>query len=136
MSEETTAKRITPETAQKIDFLIEGVEEGKFDEVAQKIEFMKKLGGEHTPPSYLQDLLVDIQTLQFQYSQQRTLTSELEQQYINLQTEHEALKNSIQTDMTRIAKALQYLFKPDPLNNSYELNEIDNFISDKGARKY
>lgn len=118
---------ITQETAQKIDFLIQGVTDGNFDEVAQKIEFVKKLGGDHEAPSYLQELLRRIDTLEEE-------KHELKSQLLALQTEHNNTKNEIASDMATIAKGIQWLLKPDPLAS--ELFEVEQFLSKYGARKY
>ena len=118
---------ITKETAQKIDFLIQGVSDGKFDEVAKKIEFMKKLGGDHGDPSYLQDLLRRIDILEEEKHELKNKISEMQQKHYN---DTEELKN----DMAVAAKSIQWLMKPDPLAS--ELYDIENFLSKYGARKY
>lgn len=118
---------ITQETAQKIDFLIQGVEDGTFDDVAKKIEFVKKLGGDFDAPAYLQELLRRIDTLEEE-------KHDLKQKVLELQAENSNIAGELNNDMRDIAKAIQWLMKPDPLAN--ELYDIDQFIIKKGARKY
>ena len=121
---------ITRETAQKIDFLIQGVQDGKFDEVAQKIEFIKKLSGDHDAPSYLQELLRRIDTLEEEKHEMKMQIDDLTQRNMQHRNEIDGLKG----DMNAIAKGLQWMVKPDALAS--ELFEIENFISKYGARKY
>src|SRR6056297_2101775 len=100
--------KLTNETAQKIDFLIQGVESGKFDEVVKKIEFMKNLSGDHDLPTYIQDVISDIRTLENDYMNVQSRIEQLEA----AMSDFEQLKKETQQDMLEIAKALQYLFKP------------------------
>lgn len=118
---------ITKETAQKIDYLIQGVEDGKFDDVAKKIEFVKKLNGDFEAPAYMQELLHRIDVLEEEKHELKERVRELQAQNSNIEMEYE-------NDMRDIAKAIQWLMKPDPLAN--ELYDIDQFIIKKGQRKY
>lgn len=118
---------ITKETAQKIDYLIQGMADGKFDEVAQKIEFVKKLTGDYNPPRYFQDMLERIDVLEEE-------KHELKSKLIDLETKHTNEMNELRSDLATIARAIQWLMKPDPLAS--ELYEIENFLSKHGARKY
>lgn len=118
---------ITKETAQKIDYLIQGMADGKFDEVAQKIEFVKKLTGDYNPPRYFQDMLERIDVLEEE-------KHELKSKLIDLETKHTNEMNELRSDLATIARAIQWLMKPDPLAS--ELFEIENFLSKHGARKY
>lgn len=118
---------ITKETAQKIDYLIQGMADGKFDEVAKKIEFVKKLSGDHAAPQYFQDLLRRIDELEEE-------KHELKAKLIDLETKRMNELNEIRSDHATIARAIQWLMKPDPLAS--ELFEIENFLSKHGARKY
>jgi len=124
--------KLTNETAQKIDFLIQGVESGKFDEVVKKIEFMKNLSGDHDLPTYIQDVISDIRTLENDYMNVQSRIEQLEA----AMSDFEQLKKETQQDMLEIAKALQYLFKPDPLDSRWDLDAVEAFIARKGARKY
>ena len=121
---------ITQETAQKIDFLIQGVEDGTFDDVAKKIEFVKKLGGDFDAPAYLQELLRRIDTLEEEKHDMKSTISSLTESA----AKHRNELDSLTSDMHNIAKAIQYLLKPDPLAN--ELYDVEQFVSKYGARKY
>ena len=118
---------ITKETAQKIDYLIQGMADGKFDEVAKKIEFVKKLSGDHAAPRYFQELLHRIDVLEEE-------KHELKNKLMELETKHMNDMNELRGDQATIARAIQWLMKPDPLAS--ELFEIENFLSKHGARKY
>ena len=122
--------QITKDTVQKIDYLIQGVADGKFDEVAKKIEFMKKLGGDFEAPGYMQELLRRIDTLEEEKHELKGLLREQIAENINRSNEI----NDLRTEMGTVAKFMQWQMKPDPLAS--ELYDIENLISKHGARKY
>lgn len=118
---------ITKDTAQKIDFLIKGVEDGKFDDAVKKIEFMKTLSGDFGTPTYIQSLLERIDRLE---EERHSMTEEIN----TLRADFITHQSDVNNDMNSIAKAVQYFMKPDPLAS--ELYDIGQFIDSKGARKY
>ena len=118
---------IPQDTARKIDFIIRGVKEGKFDEVVKKVEFGNKLSGEFSEPQYVQNLLKRIDLLE---DEKHTMKDEIN----SLRADLIRLQSDVNNDMNRIAKAVQYFMKPDPLAS--ELYDIGQFIDSKGARKY
>lgn len=118
---------ITQETAQKIDYLIQGMADGNFDEVAKKIEFVKKLSGDHAPPQHFQELLKRIDELEQENHALKGKVRELEATVTNEVTD-------LQNDIRTVAKAIQWVMKPDPLAS--ELYDVEQFLSKHGARKY
>ena len=128
----TDTKTLTNEDVQKLDFLIYGMKEGKFDDMIRKVEFKSRLSGNFDLPHYIGSLLERISTLEQDNQQLLSTVESLESQISSLSS----FQNSCQGDMQDIAKALFYLFNPDPLGQSYELGRIDQFISKHGGKSY
>lgn len=130
--------RLETETVQKIDFIIRGLELGKFDDTAKKVEFLGKLAGDESP-QYIAKLLDRISKLEYTNINQGTeisnLTiklSQLETDKITLETRINTLENSMQT----VAKAIRQLFEPAPLKSNYQMTEIEAFCNNNGATSY
>jgi len=131
-------EKLDEETVQKIDYIIRGLELGKFDETSKKVEFLGKLSGD-PKPGYIEKLLSRISqlerengTLDVDNIRHTSKITQLETDHLEAERKITALEN----DMTTVAKAIQYLFHPDPLGSSYEISNIETFISSKGARKF
>ena len=130
--------KLEDETVQKLDLIIRGLELGKFDETAKKVEFLGKLAGDESP-QYIAKLLDRISDLEYKNTTMTTDVINLQMKVAQLETDKIGLGNQIATievELITVAKGLQYLFSPDPLGNNYELTEIQSFISSKGCRKF
>ena len=128
-----TIERPTDETIQQIDFVIQGLENGKYKELAKEVEFHQKLKGADAP-SFLLSILValeeaqiEIIKLQLKTDQQNTDIDELTQRINDL----EVHKNTTTTDVMTIGKGIKYAISPDPLDKAYELQEINQWLNNK-----
>ena len=127
-------KKPSDETLKHIDFVIQGIENGKYKELAKEVEFHQKLKGEDDP-NYFQSLIFALEAAQIditkleQQAEQHDI--DMKQAKIDLETEYQNVR-TLETDVATIGKAVKYLMQPDPLNKSYELTEINNWMSNKG----
>ena len=123
------------ETVRTIDYILRGLQLGKFDETAKQVEFLEKLSGE-VEPKYIATLLKRISTLEVDLSLAQTDNLNLEQRVNQLEqykTETEAKFNDINNDMQSVAAAIRNLFEPKPLTKNWDMNEINNFCNKHGA---
>lgn len=121
------------ETLKQIDFVIQGLENGKYKELAKEVEFHQKLKGE-ADPSYFQSLIIALETAQIDITR-------LEQQTRQLETDLYQTKQDLNDEYTKtltrdidikvLGKAIKYLMAPDPLGKNYDLSEINNWLSNK-----
>lgn len=123
-------------TLEKIDFVIQGVENGLFKELSKKIDFHQKLKGED-PSRFVQSLLevVEMQARQIgdlQSHQATQLNSMIDAE--NKIRELETKLTNHANNMRGIANGLGYLSKPDPFgidyNNNWDINSTEQFISE------
>ena len=134
---DTTEKKnfeiLDEKTVQTIDYILRGLELGKFDETAKKVEFLGKLTGDQSP-KYIAKLLERINTLEI-------ATRNLEVELANERSEYQNWKIDIDEklrnhsrDMRGIAGGLGYLGKPDPFgtdyNNNWDTNATEQFITE------
>lgn len=123
----------TEETIQKIDFVIQGLENGRFTELAKQIEFHEKLKGSATPDYFgsLIDALEvaesDIIMLQSQMSVVEAENNKQRQQLIDLEYKN----NCLETDIKELGKMIKYLLDPKPLEKSYELGSFNTWLTNK-----
>ena len=123
---------IPQETAAKLDQLIRGVKDGKFDKVVKKVQFNSKLKGEFNEPQYVSNLLRRIDHLEEEKHDMKGQITDL----IARDSRQRSELDDLSSDMTTVAKAIQYLLVPDPLGSNYELSTIESFVSKHGARKF
>ena len=128
-------KRPTIETIQQIDFVIQGLENGKYKELAKEVEFHQKLKGADAP-DFLLSILVALEEAQIEIVKLQQLTDtqhldlrEYEARIIDL----EAHKQTNDSDVQTIGKAIKYMMSPDPLDKAYELQEINQWLNNKGV---
>ena len=123
------------ETLDKIDFVIQGLENGQFEDLAKKIDFHQKLKGED-PKRFIKTLLevIDAQANELMNIQDRL--SREQQQVVNLENRVSDMEEKLH-DYTRnmrgIANGLIKLSNPDPLNvsNDYiNVADAETFIND------
>jgi len=125
--------RPSDETIQQIDFVIQGLENGKYKELAKEVEFHQKLKGEDNPDFLfsifhaLEEAQIEIIKLRQLTDQQHTDLREYEARIIDL----EAHKSTNDGDIQTLGKGVKYAIDPSPLDKNYELNEISNWLSNK-----
>ncbi len=127
-------KKPSDETLKHIDFVIQGIENGKYKELAKEVEFHQKLKGEDDP-NYFQSLIFALEAAQIDITKLENLTiqqdNDIRQAKIDLETEYQKVQ-TLENDVKVIAKGIKYLMNPEPLEKNYELNEISNWMSNKG----
>lgn len=131
-------EKLDEKTVQKIDYIIRGLELGKFDETSKKVEFLGKLSGDPAP-GYIEKLLSRISQLEKENGTLESDNIRHESKIIEIEANHleaERKITALEDDMTTVAKAIQYFMHPDPLGSSYELSNIEAFLSNKGVRKF
>ena len=126
--------RPSDETIQQIDFVIQGLENGKYKEIPTEVEFHEKLKGADAP-DFLYSLIhaleaaqLDIMNLQHRTDQQGIDITDLQQRLDTL----ESREQTNQADVQTIGKGIKYAISPDPLDKTYELQEISNWLGNKG----
>ena len=119
------------QTIKKIDFIIRGLELGKYDDAAKKVEFLGKLSGE-AAPTYIAKLLERIHQLEVQV-QDLDLNQQTDKtKIIGLENQ----VNTLNSEMSTIASAIRHLFEPKPLSKNWDLSDIDQFCSRHGAGQH
>jgi hypothetical protein len=105
------------DTLDKIDFVIQGLENGQFEDLAKKIDFHQKLKGED-PKRFIKTLLevIDAQaqelnSLRGDYENERQRGLNLDSRLIDLEDK----VNNYVADMRGVANALLAISNPDPL---------------------
>lgn len=137
-TEEKTLDKLEDETVQKIDYIIRGLELGKYDEAAKKVEFLGKLTGDKSP-QYIAKLLSRISVLENTNITQDTDIVNLVYKVSLLETAKANIETkviSLETEMTTVAKAIRLLFEPKPLKDNYEMSEINTFCNNHNATSY
>lgn len=133
--EEQNFEILDEKTVQTMDYILRGLELGKFNETAKKVEFLGKLSGDKSP-KYIATLIGRIKRLEtdlelandtIQHNNSRII--ELE----NYKIEAEAKVTTLETDMQDVAKAIRQLFEPKPLKNNWDFNDIENFCQRRGS---
>jgi len=122
------------ETLEKIDFVIQGVENGLFKDLATKIDFHQKLKGEDSK-KFIKSLIdvvnaqaEEIQTIRRDNHDLEQRIQMNESRIIDL----ESKVNNYNTDMRGVANALIKISNPDPLgqNNTYTDDAaIESFVN-------
>jgi len=125
--------RPSDETLQKIDFVIQGLENGKYTELAKQVEFHQKLKGENDP-SYFQSLINALEAAQIDIVKLEQQTMQQERTLMNAQSDLMNAEQKLRdqdTDIKTLGKAIRYLMAPDPITKNYELTEISNWLTNK-----
>ncbi|MHA1290032.1 MAG: hypothetical protein ACTSPB_21835 [Candidatus Thorarchaeota archaeon] len=122
-------------TIEKIDFVIQGVENGLFKDLSKKIDFHQKLKGEDSKKfvesllAFVEDQQKCIHDLQIDLSTERSKSIDAEVRITELETK----VNNYNTDMRGVANAFIAIANPDPLGQNYAINidqsAVDNFIT-------
>lgn len=123
-----TMPSINDETLKKLDFLLQAVRQGKFDDTIKLVEFVDRLEGS---PDLSRDITMLVNALDDLNDEVTTLRMDrdhLKSKVITL----EGKVSTLEMEMTTVAKALHCLFSPNPLERFYDLNEIRNFLQTKG----
>jgi len=137
-TEEQKFEILDEKTVRTIDYILRGLELGKFDDTAQKVEFLGKLSGENEP-KYIATLLKRISELENHVAGQESAINTHLNRLIELEqykVESEAKLNTLQNDMRSVAIAIRQIFEPKPLKNSYDMSDIDTFCNRYGANSY
>jgi hypothetical protein len=112
------------DTIKKIDFVIQGVENGLFKDLSKKIDFHQKLKGEDSSKfiesllAFVEDQQKCIHDLQIERDTERTKLIDAEVRITDL----ESKVNNYNSDMRGVANALLTLSNPDPLGQNFNLN--------------
>lgn len=125
-------KKPKTETIKKIDFMIQGLEDGKYADLANEVEFYHNLKGDQSNPEYISTLLAEIDDLRVEVDTLTSQCNNLNEEQIRLQQKYDSLS----TDMNIVAKAIRNLYEPKPLSKSYDLGDIDRFCASRGATSY
>lgn len=133
---DTTEKKnfevLDEETVQTIDYILRGLELGKFDETAKKVEFLGKLTGDQSP-KYIAKLLERINTLEIDASVLEMKLVNERSEFTNWKMEIDDKLRDYNNNMRGIASGLGYLGKPDPFgtdyNNNWDTNATEQFIT-------
>lgn len=134
-TEEQKFEILDEKTVQTIDYILRGLELGKFDETAKKVEFLGRLSGDNAP-KYIAKLLERIAILENQSLEHDTTQSTLLNRIVELEqykTETEAKINTLDSDMQSVATAIRQLFEPKPLSDNWDMGDIHNFCQRRGA---
>lgn len=123
------------ETLERIDFVIQGLENGQFTDITKKIDFHQKLKGEDTK-RFIKSLIDvieaqagELRNIQDRLSREQDNRMSLENRVSELETKlHDYVRN-----MRGVANGLIKLSVGDPLNQgTHYTNVVDteNFIDD------
>jgi len=133
--EEKNFEILDETTVQTMDYILRGLELGKFDETAKKVEFLGKLSGDKAP-RYVATLIKRITDLEFE---NRELRVDVDSSYNkivlleNYKMETEAKMNGFDQDMRDVAAAIRQLFEPQPLKQNWDYTDINNFCQRHGS---
>lgn len=128
------------ETIQRIDFVIQGLENGQFKDLAKKVDFHQKLKGEDAK-RFIGSLIDTIEEQQQEinslYSDTSMLREELRQ--VRDKVEHqETMLVDYMRNMRGIANGLLILAKPDPFDQDYTTapnkHDAEQFVNDYKAK--
>lgn len=124
------------DTLEKIDFVIQGVENGLFKDLSKKIDFHQKLKGEDST-RFIQSLLLFVEDQQKCIHDLQVNAQQMRNDFINAEnriTELETLLTNHTRDMRGVAAGLVTLSKPDPFGLDYSTNidisATEQFIND------
>jgi len=126
----------TAETLEKIDFVIQGVENGLFKDLSKKIDFHQKLKGEDSK-KFVQSLLAFVEDQQQAIYDLQVDRDNERSKLITAETRITDLENKVNnynTDMRGIANALIAIANPDPLGQS--ATYIDDVAAEQFVTKY
>lgn len=122
-------------TLEKIDFVIQGLENGQFEDLAKKIDFHQKLKGEDSK-RFIKTLLEVIDAQAFELNSLRSDLGNEQQKNTDLGsrvTELEMMLTDYKRNMRGIANGLLMVTRNDPFNQDGQfINEADaqSFVND------
>ena len=132
-----TLQKPSDKTLKQIDFVIQGLENGKYKEISKAVEFHQKLKGDDDP-TYITSLWEFIESqqrcihdLQIDRDTERNKAIDAETRITDL----ESKVNNYNTDMRGVANALLTLSNPDPLGQNYNLN-VDTSSAESFVNEY
>ena len=119
------------QTLEKIDFVIQGVENGLFADLSKKIDFHQKLQGEDSKQfvasliNFVEEQQKALHDLQLDRDDERNKRIAAEGRIDTL----EAKVSNYNSDMRGVANALMILSNPDPLGQDMH-NNVDNHAAE------
>jgi hypothetical protein len=123
------------ETLKQIDFVIQGLENGKYKEIAKAVEFHQKLKGDDDP-TYASGLWAFIELQQNRIEDLQLENDNSISKIIDLTNRTDELENRLAdytANMRGIANALLKLGNPDPFDQDYSTvphkHDADTFIT-------
>ena len=131
-------KKPTQETIKKIDYIIQGLEDGRFTEISKAVEFHQKLKGDDEP-TYFTDLLTELQVIRQDMLDLEARIRPLEDHGMKQRLDDiEAMLVDYQRNMRGIANGLLILAKPDPFDQDYtsapNKHDAEQFVNDWKAK--
>lgn len=124
------------ETLEKIDFVIQGVENGLFKDLSKKIDFHQKLKGEdskHLLASMI--AVIEAQASELENMQERLQREQNTRMSMETQiSELEEKVSNYKQDMRGIANALIAIANPDPLGQGSTY--VDDVAAEQFVTKY
>ena len=107
-------KKPTQETIKKIDYIIQGLEDGRFTEISKAVEFHQKLKGDDEP-TYFTDLLTELQVIRQDMLDLEARIRPLEDWQMKEKVQNiEVMLQDYTKNMRGIANALAILADPQP----------------------
>jgi hypothetical protein len=134
-TEEPNFEILDEKTVQTMDYILRGLELGKFDEAAKKVEFLGKLSGDKSP-KYIATLIKRITELEFALEEEKSNAISDHSRILQLETdkvESDTKISTLENDMQDVAMAIRQLFEPKPLKNNWEMGSIEQFCQRRGA---
>jgi hypothetical protein len=110
------------------------LENGKYKELAKEVEFHQKLKGDDDP-NYIQSLIHALEAAQIDIVKLTQLTDQQHTDIVDLRNrivDLEDRERTNQSDISTLGKGMKYAIDPSPLDKNYELNEISNWLTNKG----
>lgn len=108
-------------TLKQIDFVIQGLEDGKYKEIAKAVEFHQKLKGDDEP-TYFTSLLKVIEMQQNRIQNLEIDIGAAQSKEINLGNRLDELENMLndyKQSMRGVANAILTLANPDPFDQNF-----------------
>jgi len=132
-TEEHNFEILDEKTVQTMDYILRGLELGKFDEAAKKVEFLGKLSGDQSP-KYIAKLLERINTLEREAINLEAKLANERREFDDWKVEIDEKLMSHTRNMRGIASGLGYLGNPDPFgsdyNSNWDTNATQQFINE------
>ena len=124
-------------TLDKIDFVIQGLENGLFKEISEKIDFHQKLKGED-PSRFVKSLIDVIELQKWQIADLHEKAASGMNERIELDNRIREIESTLTNhtrDMRGIASGLAKLARPDPFDMDYSAN-VDTAATEQFINEY